>query len=155
MFSFNGLAQSLNMVPFTTRPELHKEIILSFTFGDSCDKEKSSVGFEFIRGWYSTWIEGPVTRGCGMQDEAVQRIDPAASRQWSYSMVFLYNSNIVIDEAWLPGVLDEALFERDSWWGYCDAPVADTTLAQYLNLERGRCKTRLKHAGVFYPSREV
>lgn len=151
MFSFNGLAQSLGMRPFSTRPELHREIVLCFASTDSSDANHSSISCEFIRGWYTTWIEGPRTRGCGMHSETVRRIDPGADREWNYSMVFLYSGRIQIEHAWMPGVVDETVFEDSAWWAYCDDPIHGMSLAQYMDLDRGSCKTKLKHDGVFYP----
>jgi hypothetical protein len=159
MFSFTTIARQLGLRTFKeASPQLHTEIVIAFESSTVGDSRRSIRSVDFMRGWYSTWITGPDTKGCGMHAEQVLRVAPGVDRAWSHQVVLLHDRSYIFDNSLVPGVVPESEFERAAWWASVDMPVSDednggteTTMAEYLGLSRGSCITRLKHDGLFYP----
>jgi hypothetical protein len=153
MLSFEGIARSLGLRSWKeAQPDLHRDIILGIeTRATDC---KSVAGFDFIRGWYTTWIIGPETEGCGMHQQHVLDIDPSASLRWQHHMVMLVDLHMEISGSLCPGVVPQELFDT-GWWGYSDAlvntPQGSLRLADVIDLQAGVYKTRIRHKGKFHP----
>lgn len=153
MLSFAAMAKNLGMVSWSqAEPELHREVILANeTVEPDC---RSARGFDFIRGLYTTWIKGPDTEGIGIHQSLVLKEEPSASLHWTTEMVVLVDHRYDVVDKIRAGVVPQRVFES-GWWAYYDHPVENlgkqTPLHEYLALEKGVYKMRIKHRGVFYP----
>lgn len=137
-------------------PELHREIILCARTVEP--GSRSSVSFDFIRALYSTWIVGPKTEGCGINQNLVLEKYPEASMQWKTTMVVLVDNRVMVTGGIRAGVIPASILEDQAWWAYADRPVSEDdprTLAEALGLEQGVYKTKIRHDGVFYPEKKV
>lgn len=154
MLCFDGIFDSLGMTPWSSDvPELHREIIVGI---ESAEAEcKSSRGFDLMRGWYSTWIIGPNTEGCGMHQQAILDMEPEAHLQWHTQPVMLVSVKLNVTGSIRPGVIPAELLEPGAWWAYYDDLIQHNEtlvpLHEYVKLQRDVCKTRIKHEGIFYP----
>lgn len=137
-------------------PELHREIILC---AKSVEPEsRSAVSFDFIRALHSTWITGPLTEGCGLNSQLVLDKHPEASMKWKTTMVVLVDRQVMITGGLRVGVIPVSALEDHAWWAYADRPVSEDDprpLTEALGLEQGVYKTKIRHAGVFYPEKKV
>lgn len=138
----------------TVQPALHTDIILAVWSTTTGDKLGSIRSVDFVRGWYSTWITGPNTLGCGMHADAVLSVFPQVDRDWQYEIVLLHDKCFQVMGETIDGVLPEQYFDNArAFWIEADAPMGTSTAADMLELSRGNCKTKLRHAGHFYPRR--
>ena len=134
------------------QPTLHTDIIMAVWSTTTGDRFGSIRSVDFIRGTYSTWIEGPNTKGCGMHADAVLALFPNVDRDWSYEVVLIHDHCYQVVGETIPGVMPESAFENSkAYWIPASQMIGDKTAADTLELSRGNCKTKLKHAGTFYP----
>lgn len=156
MLSFAAMAKHLGMVSWSqAEPELHREVILANeTVQPDC---RSARGFDFIRGVYTTWITGPDTEGYGFYQSLILEKEPGASLHWKTEMVVLVDHRYDVVDKIRAGVIPQRVFES-GWWAYHDTLVDNlgkqTPLHEYLSLERGVYKNRIKHRGEFYPPKK-
>lgn len=153
-----GINRTLKEMGFTAwstaRPPKHTEVVLSFQTREI--DSSSYMGIDFVRGWYSTWIKGPSTEGCGISRQWVLDVDPEAAQTWVEQEVFIIHSKIFMKEAIRPGIIPAAVF-TDALWAPVDlvvktgCPPKGQTISSMLNLKRDVCKTRIKHRGIMYP----
>lgn len=159
MFTLAPIAHQLGLSSFKmVQPALHTEIVIAFESTTTGDSRRSIRSIDFMRGWYSTWITGPNTRGCGMHAEQVQRLFPGVETEWQHQTVFLHDRSYIFDTNLVAGVVVQSDLTHAAWWADVNMPVSDedngsvhTTIADYLGLSRGSCVTRLQHHGLFYP----
>jgi hypothetical protein len=136
------------------QPALHTDIIMAVWSTTAGDRFGSIRSIDFIRGWYSTWIKGPETMGCGMHAEAVLSLFPNADREWSYEVVLIHDQCYSTGGEETPGVLPEIVFENSkAYWIPSTDLIGQLPACDALELSRGNCKTKLRHAGIFYPRR--
>lgn len=143
---------NLGFKAFSTPPELHTEIVLAVWTNCADDKFTSVRSLEFVRGWYTTWITGPQTVGCGIHGAAVCALFPDADREWAHEFVFLHDPCWQVPGETIAGVLPESQLDSGTtYWQYADKSLGERY--DLLELNRGSCKTRLRHNGVFFPRR--
>lgn len=154
MLCFDQLAKSLGMVLMSqAQPNLHREIIIAQELKmTECSGIRS---FDFMRGWYSTWIKGPETEGCGMHRPQVLAVDPTAAQSWLTRPAFITYHKLESEDHIKPGVIPLSLI-RGSWWAYTNSVITTADgktmpLDVYCNMRRDQCPTRIMHKGVVYP----
>ena len=150
---------SLEAYGFTSfqkaHPDLHTDVIVGVWSTTTGDRFGSLRSIDFMRAWYTTWIKGPETLGCGMHAEAVLKLFPGADRSWTHEIVLLHDACMQIVGQETPGVLSESYFDTEhAFWVESGKLWENTPMCDILGLSRGNCKTKLKHQGVFYPRRQ-
>jgi hypothetical protein len=112
-----------------------------------------------MRGWYSTWIKGPHTEGCGMHRPLVLAVDPSAAQDWVTRQAFITYHKLDAEDHIKPGVIPLSLI-RSSWWAYTNSIVtlpdgSSLPLDVYCGMKRDLCPTKISHKGVVYPIKKV
>lgn len=169
MLILPSLLASIGMTSWSEAvPENNRNIVIAYEEANTnMPNMRGSWKLHALHGFYTTWITGPDTEGCGLHKQSLLQVHPGADKNWTEQPVVLVYRKFEIAGGITQGVIPASLLKH-SWWGYADHMVGlsevqekgeevdklRVSLTGFFGVEPDEIKTRIKHNGVFFPLRK-